>query len=303
VPTKLPGNSLVQYLDGLPFRKISDQNGVSPASIFRSCERDLKALPSNLDITIKYANRYCGYLVFDGKWFPVKGYPNDIVLLWGIDYLTHDIPHFELAPSENYEASVLYFRKLKLINYPLQYLVCDDNPAFKMAARYVYPQVVIQSCLNHYKENIRRDLCIRSRSTYVNFFLEVEDIFTQRLDFVNFTREVAVLYAKHKEDRNCLRWLESLITRRKELVAYHQFEGVPNTTNLIESYNSHLEARLRVLRGFENYHSAKLFINGYILRRRLKNFTDCKGKFKHLNGTCSIQHSLKRELELPSLFD
>lgn len=172
-----------------------------------------------------------------------------------------------------------------------------------MAARYVYPNVIIQTCLNHYKENIRRDLCTRSQDTYTEFFFEVEKLFKLRLDFVNFTRQVAVLYSRYKKDPNCLRWIESLITRRKELVAYHQFEGVPNTTNLIESYNSHLEQRLKVIRGFESYYSAKLFLNGYILRRRLKNFTDCKAKFKHLNGKCSLEKSLKRGLKLPKLFD
>lgn len=172
-----------------------------------------------------------------------------------------------------------------------------------MAARYVYPKVVIQTCLNHYKENMRRDLCIRSRGTYVQFFLEVEKMFKDRLCLPEFVQRLAEIYSKYKEDTNCLRWITDLMNRRKELVAYHQFEKAPNTTNLIECYNSHLEARLKVLRGFENYHSAKLFINGYILRRRLKNFTDCKGKFKHLNGKCSLQNSLKRGLNLPSLFN
>ena len=223
--------------------------------------------------------------------------------MWGVDYLTHDIPHFELAPSENYQAAIVYFRKLKLINYPLQYLVCDDSEAFKMAARYVYPNVVIQTCLNHYKENMRMDLCIRSKSTYAQFFLEVESMFNNRLCLPELVQRLAEIYAKYKEDKNCLRWITDLMTRKSELTAYHQFDNVPNTTNLIECYNSHLEARLRVLRGFENYHSAKLFINGYILRRRLKNFTDCKNKFKHLNGKCSLEKSLKRGLKLPSLFD
>lgn len=225
------------------------------------------------------------------------------MLLWGVDYLTHDIPHFELAPSENYQAAVLYFRKLKLINYPLQYLVCDDNPAFKMAARYVYPNVITQTCLNHYKENIREDLCIRSNASYVPFFLEVERMFKERLCLPEFAWKVTELFNKYGKDENCSRWLTDLMLRKQELVAYHQFPNVPNTTNLIESYNSHLEARLKVIRGFESFHSAKLFISGYILRRRLKNFTDCKTKFKHLNGRCSLQQSLKKGLKLPQLFD
>jgi len=205
-PSKL--NILTSYLDGNPLRKLADQAKVSPMTIFRMCERDLKALPSNISVTRTLCIRFCGYLVFDGKYFPVKRYDYGIVLLWGVDFLTHDVPHFELSSSENHTACVQYFMVLKNMNYPLQYLVCDDNGAAKRAARYVYPNVIIQTCLNHYKENIRTDLNTRSNGTYVKFYLEVEALFTKRLEFVNFTREVAVLYANYKEDKNCLRWLE-----------------------------------------------------------------------------------------------
>ena len=133
---------------------------------FRRCHRGLKNLPDNLDVTLRLCNRYCGYLVFDGKYINVKGYERVAVLLWGIDFLTHDPLHFTLAPSENYLACRNYFASLRRINYPLQYLVCDDNDAIKMAARFIYPKVIIQTCLNHYLENIRRDLNIRSRPDY-----------------------------------------------------------------------------------------------------------------------------------------
>lgn len=42
-------------------------------------------------------------------------------------------------------------------------------------------------------------------------------------------------------------WIEDLMIRRKELTNYHQFENAPNTTNLIESYNSQLEQRTNLL--------------------------------------------------------
>jgi hypothetical protein len=93
-----------------------------------------------------------------------------------------------------------------------------------------------------------------------------------------------------------------MIRRKEELLAYQKFPGSPWTTNLIEAYNSHLEARLRALKGFESYHSADLWINGYVLRRRLKPFTDCGEYFKHLNGKTSLGEVLKRDQNLPQIF-
>lgn len=299
-----PQELLVDHLDGIPLRKIGWQKGISAPTVSRSVRLELTKLPSNFEITSYYANRFSGILAFDGKYVNVKGHQNGLVLLWGVDFLTHDVPHFSLAPSENYIAALQYFQKLKNLSYNLIYMVCDDNQAFKVAARYVYPSVIIQTCLNHYKESIRRDLGIRSTEDAVlkEFYFLVESLFTRRLELVSFTREVAVIYARFKDNSRCLYWVEDLMRRRRELLAYHQLPNIPNTTNLIEAYNSHLEARLISIKGFQSPRTATLWLNGYILRRRLKPFTDCTKQFKKLNGNCSLFYSLKRGLNLPKLF-
>jgi hypothetical protein len=65
---------------------------------------------------------------------------------------------------------------------------------------------------------------------------------------------------------------------------------VPHTTNLIEGYHStHLEIRLSGVRGFELEETAEVYINALVLFRRFKKFTDCKGRFKHLNGFSPLQ--------------
>lgn len=173
-----------------------------------------------------------------------------------------------------------------------------------MAARYVFPKVIIQTCLNHYKESLRRDLGVRSLAStkLAEFCAAVESLFTRRLELVSFTRELAVIYARFKDHPRCLAWITDLMNRRQELLAYHQLPNVPNTTNLLEAYNSHLEARLKSLKGFQSPQSAILWLNGYILRRRLKPFTDCTKQFRHLNGKCSLGRSLRRGLKLPQIF-
>ena len=68
---------------------------------------------------------------------------------------------------------------------------------------------------------------------------------------------------------------------------------IPRTTNLIESYNSHLEGRLKTIKGFESFTHADTWLNAYFLKRRLQPFTDCTKQFKALNGTCSLEHTLR----------
>lgn len=294
------------YLDGVPFRKIGFERGRSATTIYRKCVSRLKLLPSNLRITQRYAdvNRYNGYLVFDGKYLNVKGYPKGIVLLWGVDFETHDASHYLLAPSESCIACLSYFASIKALGYNLKLLVCDDNDAIKMAASYVYPNASIQTCQNHFLESIRRDLNVRSSKTYQPFFLNIEAVLKERLDPFSFNLKLGEIYKEFNgiENRRVAYWISEMIRRKEELLAYQRFPGSPSTTNIIEAFNSHLEARLRAIKGFESYHSADLWINGYILRRRLKPFTDCGEYFKHLNGKKSLERVLKSGLNLPQIF-
>lgn len=295
------------YLDGLPLRKISDQVKLSPPTVYRRCLSQLKFLPRNLEITRKFVNlfRYSGYLVFDGKYFPVKGYREGLVLLWGADFLTHDIPHFLLAPSENYQACLSYFSSIKALGYPLRLLICDDNDAIKMAVRYIYPNVVIQTCQKHFLENVRKDLNVRSDSTYQPFYLSLESALKEKLSPFDFNLALGKIFKEFKGEANerVSGWIGTFLKFREELLAYQRFPGSPYTTNLIEAYNSHLEGRLKTIKGFQSYRSANLWLNGYILRRRLKPFTDCEDPFKHLNGKCPLQNVLKTGLKLPPIFD
>jgi hypothetical protein len=87
-----------------------------------------------------------------------------------------------------------------------------------------------------------------------------------------------------------------------ELLGYRDVPHAPVTSNIIEGMNSHIEARLHSLRSFQNVAHAKLWFNGFILKRRFTKYTDCKGKFRHLNGKTGVEMTKKPELVLPTLF-
>lgn len=243
--------------------------------------------------------------MFDSKYFPVKGYREDLVLLWGADFETHDLPHFLLAPSESYLACLSYFSSIKALGYNLRLLTCDDNDAIKMAVRYVYPDVSVQTCQKHFLENVRKNLNVRSDSTYPPFYLSLERVLKEKLSPSDLNLALGRIFKEFKGETNgrVSGWIGTFLKFKEELLAYQRFPGSPYTTNLIEAYNSHLEGRLKTIKGFQSYRSANLWLNGYITRRRLKPFTDCGDPFKHLNGKCPLQSVLKTGLKLSPIFD
>lgn len=268
-------------------------------------EDELKVFPTCLDVTSKYCEMYkfSGKLIFDGTYVKVKGYKKQIPMLWGVDYDTHDFPHAMLVPSENYQACSKYFSDLKAIKYPLKYLVCDDNNNIKEAAKDIFPNVIIQTCLRHFLENIRKDLGTKTSDKYLNFVEDIEKVYSERLAIWELIEYVIRIYPEYKEDPKTEYWLNQTMIRREELTNYHNFVDVPDTTNMIEGFNGHLKDRLKGIRGFKSFHSAKYFLNAYVLNRRLTKFNSCSKKFKHLNGKIPLAQTIKFTEEIPRIFE
>jgi len=244
--------------------------------------------------------------LFYGKYFNVASDKYDWVLLWGVDYLRHDIPVFTLAPSENYQSWSKFFFHFKLINHHPQLMVCDDNYNLKLAARKHFPAVKIQTCYNHFKENIRRDLKIRSDKTnqYRNFMMRIESVLNSSNKISNdtFNHWMFCLYRDYSQDPVCLSVLTNIERYKTELLAYRNIHQAPLTTNLIEGLNGHLEARLQKLRSFQSIEYARLWFNGYVLKRRFTKFTDCRLRFRYLRGKRGVDQTKKERVILPLYF-
>lgn len=293
---------LSDHLDGLSFRKLGSKYRISPMKAWRICEEELKKLPNNNQFTFNFCNRFSNIYVFDGKYFNIADQEYDWVLLWGFDYFRHDIPVFSVAPSENYHAWAKYFAYFRILNHYPQLVVCDDNVNLKMAAKSCFPAVKIQTCFNHFKENIRRDLKVRSDNTYKSFMGKVEAVFDAKYNDGALNKKLFALYEEYNSEPVCLSVLTMIERYKGELLGYRHIPQSPVTTNLIEGMNAHLESRLFVLRSFQSVRYAKLWLNGYILKRRFAKFTDCRGKFSYLNGKCGVEMTKKEQIDLPLLF-
>ena len=285
----------------MSFRSLADRHGFNPSTIYRKCLGELESLPHCADITRKYCNRFCGILLVDGKYVAVKGYERKIPVLYGIDYLTHDIPTYIFSVAENLQTCRTFFNSLRLLNYPLQAVVSDDNSNIFSACQSIYPRAISQICQNHYKQSLRLGLNVGTDSTYRPFMQEIEWLFDRKRGRDEFMRLAGKIYAKYGQDQICAAVMVEMQKRLPQLLGYPDLSGVPTTTNLIESFNSHLEGRLKTIKGFESFKHADTWLNGYFLRRRSKPFTDCEKKFRYLNGKTSLEQSLKQNCKLDTI--
>jgi len=222
---------LYDHLDGLSFRSLANKYKVSHMKIWRICYEELKKLPNNNQFTFNYCNRFSSVFVFDGKYFNVAESEHNRVLLWRVDYFRHDVPVFTVAPSENYQNWSKFFFYFRLLNHHPELLVCDDNINLKMAARKHFPMVKIQTCYNHFKENIRRDLHVRSDPTYRYISVAIDNILSHRQPMWMFNERFQRLYDKYSSNPVAQQVLTNVQKNKTELLAYKWIRKSPYTNN------------------------------------------------------------------------
>ncbi len=264
---------------------------------------ELSLLPKSIELTRRYCAYQSGILIIDGKYVKVRGFQYKIPFIYGIDYLTHDILFGILSPAEDEQTFVSFFQALKTVSYPLDIVVADDRSALPLALKKVYPEVSRQLCLNHYLENIRQALHVRTDLTHRHFFKvlkkQVFDEYENNDTLHALLQHIFTTQCKNDTLRQTI--VLEISRRRKELFAFKTIPQCPNNTNLIELFNSHFNARFKAFKGFKTRSHAELILNGLIIRRRTKEFTDCSPKFRHLNGKSSLQMSIKKQALWPDI--
>jgi transposase-like protein len=266
---------------------------------------EMDQLPQNTELTKLLCDmaRLSGILILDGKYVAVKGFARKIPFLFGIDYLSHDILHGQLFLAEDEASFSLYFQTLKDLGYKLRIVVADDRQGLKQALLKVFPYARLQLCQNHFLENIRKLLKVRTDDKYQHFFNSLKKhVFTDTKTNQEITDGLKHVLESHARGNSLLMAiLAEIEARRYDLFAYRYFQDCPNNTNLIELYNSHLNGRLKTIKGFQSLKSAKRWLNAWLIRRRTKPLTDCDKKFKHLNKHCSLELSIKKQAHWPDI--
>lgn len=204
-----------------------------------------------------------------------------------------------------YLGTGLFFKTLKESGYDLKITVADDRSSMNAGMRRHFPEALIQRCQVHYLENIRQALHTRTDEMHRHFFNALKKyVFDEYENDERLNRALHSLFEKHAT-QDLLRQaiLVDIDIRREELFAYKHIPDCPPNTNLIELFNSHLNGRLKTIKGFKSFKAAERWLNAYVLRRRTKTFTDCDGKFRPLNGKSSLQGVLKNQASWPDILE
>lgn len=201
---------LKNHLNRNSYRILEDEKGISKKTACKLVNKATEELIHSNELTrLLKPQNYCGILLIDGKYVPVKETNEEkeqgfvprsakrrgktkkgLVTIACIDYLTHDIPIYALSFSENRIEMKKIFLKLKEINYPLKILICDEMMGqIVKVAKEVFPKVIIQICLTHYSKTIERTfVCNSAKRTYkllqkqLNYLGKSFCIVTHRLD-------------------------------------------------------------------------------------------------------------------------
>jgi len=173
---------LKEHLNRKSYRMLEDENGCSAKTICSLTNTVTSQLIHANELTaILKPGNYSGVILADGKYIPVKDIEQvnipeghipkskkrrgktkkGITVIPFMDYLTHDIPVYITALSENMLDLERGFYQLKKLNYPLKVLVCDESMGeTAQVAEKVFPDVIVQTCLKHYSACIEREFKI-----------------------------------------------------------------------------------------------------------------------------------------------
>ncbi len=243
-----------------------------------------------LFIKERFHPKWHGILSVDGKY--IKTYDrfehktHHYCWIVGIDYPTKDLPYYILHDEKGKIDMVIFFQKLKELNYPLKVLISDDNHAIYDAAKHVYGNTFqFQLCTFHYMrkietmiqtndflvERIRRIIHIRDKEL---LYKNIEWLFTHKHLFKNSPhKEIFTDFQNH---------LEHLITA----IYYPTF--IPRTNIEIENLFRQVNIRLKTMGRFHNYTYAQNYLNTWALMRRFTPFTDCRKPHKYRNGKAPL---------------
>lgn len=262
-------------------------------------------------VSRRFKPEWSGVLVVDGTVVKVynqlsarlKGLSNSeykalhrMMWLCGLDYGTGDLPHYDLAESENKVDLVMYFKQLQQNGYDLKVLVSDGNDLILEAARFVYGNdFLFQLCQRHFLEELRSYTSNNEATSELTKTKELISLIKEIISEPNLN--IAGLYWDLLERRAetfttpTQYWiLKQLQSKLNILTTYrlHNDISIPKTTNDIESLFKQVKNRLKSMGRFMKIYYARDYLRAWALMRRFTPFTDCKKGRKYRNGQAPL---------------
>lgn len=235
-------------------------------------------------------------------------------MMWlcGLDYGTGDLPHYDLADSENKVDLVMYFKQLKQNGYDLKVLVTDGNDLILSAARFVYGNnFLFQLCQRHFLEELRNYTATNEATSELTRTKELIYLIKEIISEPNLN--IAGLFWSLLERKLTTfttptqYWILRQFHNKLNILTTYRLHSdipMPNTTNEIENIFKQLKKRLKSMGRFMKIPYARDYLRAWALMRRFTPFTDCKKGRKYRNGQAPLtlakcQISQQNWLNLP----
>ena len=255
------------------YKYLVRDSGYSQSKIQRIFNQYLNSAP-----VVEVRSKTRVHLLIDGSYFP-----NGLCLILYYDHNLRYVQLYRETNQEKYTEIKEDLQNLKKLGVDVYSVTCDGHKAILKSIKKVFPNAIIQRCLVHIKRQVRNYLSSKPKleqsasllklSNQITSIKSIEDSniwlgaffnwYKINHEFINQktqSQNTGRFWYTHKNLHAALSLLENAIPN---MFNYLDDEQIPNTTNRIENYFTHLKDKLRIHRGLR-FEAKKNFIKWYL---------------------------------------
>ena len=257
------------------------------------------SLPSLDDIDRLFNPVRSGYIAFDGVWFEFMG--EQIVLLVAFDPETFDVICARWEENETQTGYELLITDVvnKMGAVKIKGTYGDGDKGLIGALNHLLPTVPFQMCVFHKELKMGSIVPVRSvriskrLTVYQKHDIKVfqllfrEIIYASSKDKSMEALERLKKYAKTIQNEKFLKAYRSLIHNFKYTLTHFDYPKMRRDNNLLESFNSYLKPRLRLMKGFKKKDNLDRYLKLFLLEFRFHPLKE--SSFKERNGSSPLE--------------
>jgi hypothetical protein len=255
------------------YKYLVRDSGYSQSKIQRIFNQYLNSAP-----VVEVRSKTRVHLLIDGSYFP-----NGLCLILYYDHNLRYVQLYRETNQEKYTEIKEDLQNLKKLGVDVYSVTCDGHKAILKSIKKVFPNAIIQRCLVHIKRQVRNYLSSKPKleqsasllklSNQLTSIKSIEDSniwlgaffnwYKINHEFINQktqSQNTGRFWYTHKNLHAAFSLLENAIPN---MFNYLDDEQIPNTTNRIENYFTHLKDKLRIHRGLR-FEAKKNFIKWYL---------------------------------------
>lgn len=255
------------------YKYLVRDSGYSQSKIQRIFNQYLNSAP-----VVEVRSKTRVHLLIDGSYFP-----NGLCLILYYDHNLRYVQLYRETNQEKYTEIKEDLQNLKKLGVDVYSVTCDGHKAILKSIKKVFPNAIIQRCLVHIKRQVRNYLSSKPKleqsasllklSNQITSIKSIEDSniwlgaffnwYKINHEFINQktqSQNTGRFWYTHNNLHAAFSLLENAIPN---MFNYLDDEQIPNTTNRIENYFTHLKDKLRIHRGLR-FEAKKNFIKWYL---------------------------------------